>query len=357
MKRLNRAEQQERTRAAVLTAAREEFTARGYRDAKVDSIAERAGLTRGAVYSNFPGKRALYFAVLAEAAEHPAEVPHAEPGNTPADALGALARAWVAGLPLADAGPDGARLGTALLPEVLADERTRRSYAQLTSLNATLLGLSLEALQPVGAPPARMVRVAAAALTTLHGAGQMAAAAPGFLEPFDIVRACEQLAALDLGDHWRPPAISPPPQAADARWDPPPAVDLVRGDPARLAGDGVIAVLGLHRAGHAEHALRAAPPGARVTAVLVTSDPAELDPLARLTIADLATRLRRAVPARAWPRLQVVTDPSGALAAAAGVHPIADDTTTAVRVTSGRITTRAEGLGAGHSAATASVRA
>ena len=56
---------QERNRAAVLAAARAEFVERGFRDAKVDVIAARAGLTRGAVYSNFPSKRALYFAVLA----------------------------------------------------------------------------------------------------------------------------------------------------------------------------------------------------------------------------------------------------------------------------------------------------
>src|SRR4029450_31098 len=60
-----RAEMQERNRAAVLAAARAEVVERGFRDAKVDVIAARAGLTRGAVYSNFPGKRALYFAVLA----------------------------------------------------------------------------------------------------------------------------------------------------------------------------------------------------------------------------------------------------------------------------------------------------
>ena len=55
---------QERNRAKVLAAARAEFVERGFRDAKIDVIAARAGLTRGAVYSNFPGKRALYFTVL-----------------------------------------------------------------------------------------------------------------------------------------------------------------------------------------------------------------------------------------------------------------------------------------------------
>src|SRR4051795_6090115 len=98
MVRLTRAQQQERTRAAVLAAAEEEFAERGYRDAKVDRIAERAELTRGAVYSNFPGKRALYFAVLADDAER---APRPErPGRTPSEALGAFARAWLARLPL-----------------------------------------------------------------------------------------------------------------------------------------------------------------------------------------------------------------------------------------------------------------
>jgi len=44
-----RAEMQERNRAAVLAAARAEFVERGFRDAKVDVIAARAGLTRGEV--------------------------------------------------------------------------------------------------------------------------------------------------------------------------------------------------------------------------------------------------------------------------------------------------------------------
>lgn len=69
MVRLTRAQQQERTRAAVLVAARREFAEYGYGEAKIDRIAERAELTRGAVYSNFAGKRALYLAVLADAVE------------------------------------------------------------------------------------------------------------------------------------------------------------------------------------------------------------------------------------------------------------------------------------------------
>ncbi|MFB9905788.1 TetR/AcrR family transcriptional regulator [Allokutzneria oryzae] len=352
MTRLSRAQTQERNRAKVLAAARAEFAERGFRDAKIDSIAERAGFTRGAVYSNFPGKRALYFAVLADLAENAPAPRHAEPGRTAREALGALARAWVARLPLADIGErDGsARLGMDLMPEIATEVRTRLPFAQLMRLNAILLGLALERMEPPGTPDGRMVRVAEATLTTLHGASQMAAAAPGFVEPFNVVKACERLAELDLGDRWPTPPIIPQARRVDEPWSPPVATDALRGEPARLAGDGAVAVLGLHRLSAAEEAVRAARPGDTITVVVVTGDPAELTPLARLTLADFWHCLRQAFPHSAWPGLHVVFDSAGSLAAAAGVPAVSDGTEVAVRIDNGRIVARAEGYGACHAA-------
>ncbi|ASO21705.1 AcrR family transcriptional regulator [Actinoalloteichus hoggarensis] len=364
MARLNRAETQERNRARVLAAARAEFADHGFRDTKVDAIAERAELTRGAVYSNFPGKRALYFAVLAETAGQQLEPSYREPGRTPREALGALARAWVTRLPLADTEEShgAARLGTELLSEVLGERRTRLPFAQLLQLDALLLGLALENLtRPHPTPrddlarlptswrawPGRLVRVAETVLTTLHGASQLAAAAPGFLEPFNVVKACEQAVDLDLDDGWTVPPFLTQAEAVDAAWTPQAATDLVRDAPA-VFDDGVVAVLGLHRLAAAEDAVRALPAGSRVTAVLVTSEPGELAPLARLVLADLAGCLRQAFPESAWPRLQVVLDESGALASAAGVPAVSDGTEVAVRVEAGRIVARADGRGACH---------
>jgi AcrR family transcriptional regulator len=350
MARLTRAQAQERNRSRVLAAAREEFTERGFRDAKVDRIAERAGLTRGAVYSNFPGKRALYFAVLADLAERSPRPPHPESVRTDREALGAFARAWLTRLPMAtDEEHGAARLGMDLMPEIASGERTRRPFAQLLKLNAILLGLALERLRGQG----RRVRAAEAVLTTLHGASQLAAAAPGFAEPFDIVDVCESLAGVDLDDGWAPPHAPwiPPARPADRPWSPPHAVDAVRGEPARLTGDGVVAILGLHRLEAIEEAVRAAPPGAGVTAVLVTGEPGELAPLARLAVADLRNCLRQSFPPPVWPRLQVVHDETAALAAAAGVPAVSDATETAVRVTAGRVTAHADGHGACHAAA------
>ncbi|MDF2711111.1 MAG: putative transcriptional regulator, TetR family [Nonomuraea muscovyensis] len=379
MGRLTRAEQQQRTRARVLAAAREEFAEHGFDAARVDGIAERAELTRGAVYSNFPGKRALYFAVLAELADASGgllgdsfgspsggrfDEAFTGAGRTVRDALAAFARAWVARLPLAtDDRHDDARLGRDLMPVIVSDELTRRPFAQLVRLDALLLALALENLASYGpaasygpggvAAGGRMVRVAQAALTMLHGASRLAAAAPGFAEPFDVVTACGRLAGLDLDDAWHAPTAVTPALPADEAWDPPPALDAVRGAPALLTDDGVVAVLGLHRLAAAEEAVRATPPDTPVTAVLVTGQADELAPLARLAVAGLRHCLRQAVPPAAWPRLQVVHDPSGVLAAAAGVPAVSDGTEVAVRVVGGRIVARADGLGACHAAATA----
>jgi AcrR family transcriptional regulator len=340
MARLSRAETQELNRAKVLVAAQEEFAERGFRDAKVDTIAERAELTRGAVYSNFPGKRALYFAVLADLAERTVWPAHAQPGHTLRSAVGAFARGWV--------GRDSsAWLGADLMSEVRSDEGVRRAFSSLLGLDALLLALAMERLappeSPPGAPPARLVRMAETVLTTLHGARQLAVSAPGFVEPFDVVSACEALAGLVLSDFWVPPSVVPGVQVVDEPWSPPAAVDLVSGGPVELGADGVVVVLGLHRLVSAETAVRVS---SSATVVLVTSSPAELIPLTRLVVADVAGCLRQAFPAAAWPLLRVVCDSAGSVAAAVGLSGVSDATEAAVLVEGGRIVARAEGFGA-----------
>jgi len=64
VKRLTRAEQNERNRSLVLDAARAIFLARGYHAATVEEIAEEAGFSRGVVYSQFGNKPDLFLALL-----------------------------------------------------------------------------------------------------------------------------------------------------------------------------------------------------------------------------------------------------------------------------------------------------
>jgi AcrR family transcriptional regulator len=63
-KRLNRAEKKAATRADLLTAAARVFARRGYNGASVEEIAEEAGYSHGAVYSNFDGKADLFLTVF-----------------------------------------------------------------------------------------------------------------------------------------------------------------------------------------------------------------------------------------------------------------------------------------------------
>lgn len=53
-----------RTRARLLDAAFDVFAEQGVRAASVETIAERAGFTRGAFYSNFSSKEELFFALM-----------------------------------------------------------------------------------------------------------------------------------------------------------------------------------------------------------------------------------------------------------------------------------------------------
>lgn len=58
-----RAERGEATRAALVSAARELFTERGYASVGTGEVVERAGVTRGAMYHHFGDKRELFRAV------------------------------------------------------------------------------------------------------------------------------------------------------------------------------------------------------------------------------------------------------------------------------------------------------
>jgi AcrR family transcriptional regulator len=63
-RRTRRQERREQTRTALLDAAERLWAERGIHGASLDEIATAAGLTKGAVYSNFAGKTDLLLALL-----------------------------------------------------------------------------------------------------------------------------------------------------------------------------------------------------------------------------------------------------------------------------------------------------
>lgn len=62
--RLTRAESRERTRARIIEAATRLFLKGGFRATSLEQVAEEAGYTVGAVYSNFDGKTEMGIAVI-----------------------------------------------------------------------------------------------------------------------------------------------------------------------------------------------------------------------------------------------------------------------------------------------------
>jgi AcrR family transcriptional regulator len=64
MARLTQAERRQHTRDGLISTAHGVFLERGFHGASLDEIAEQAGYSKGAVYSNFASKDELFLAVL-----------------------------------------------------------------------------------------------------------------------------------------------------------------------------------------------------------------------------------------------------------------------------------------------------
>ena len=86
-----------RTRAALLEAARQLIRERGHEHTTLRAVAERAGMTSGAIYGNFRNRDDLFIA-LGQAYWTPVK-PKIRPDSTFAEKMRALAEAYVAAIP------------------------------------------------------------------------------------------------------------------------------------------------------------------------------------------------------------------------------------------------------------------
>ncbi len=91
------AERTEATRAALIAAARTLFAERGYAAVAMEGVVAAAGVTRGALYHHFRGKRDLFEAVFELVEQEITEdiAVKALTGRDPLDALRAGARAFL----------------------------------------------------------------------------------------------------------------------------------------------------------------------------------------------------------------------------------------------------------------------
>lgn len=86
------------TRDALIDAAAEVFTEKGYAGASLEEIASAAGFTRGAIYSNFSGKEELLLAVIDRDFDKELdayrEVVDQQPGESPLERAAQAVTVW-----------------------------------------------------------------------------------------------------------------------------------------------------------------------------------------------------------------------------------------------------------------------
>src|SRR5499426_2244171 len=90
-RRKPKGDKRERTRAALLEAARVLIREKGYERTTIEEVARRAGMTTGAIYGNFKNRDELFIA-LGQTYWAPV-TPRIAPNATFAEAMRALAKA------------------------------------------------------------------------------------------------------------------------------------------------------------------------------------------------------------------------------------------------------------------------
>jgi AcrR family transcriptional regulator len=146
-----------RTRAKLLEAARALTRQKGYEHTTMEDIAHRAGMTTGAIYSNFRNRDELFIA-LSEAYWPPIK-PSVTPGADFPEILRALAKATIAAVPDRRAVAVGFLTGRAY---ALSHEELRRQAREKTAKSYDAGATWLRSMVGDGALPFRpeiMVRV------------------------------------------------------------------------------------------------------------------------------------------------------------------------------------------------------
>jgi AcrR family transcriptional regulator len=153
--RRTQAERSESTRGALVQAARKLFAERGYADVGTEEIVRAAGVTRGALYHHFDGKRDLFEAVYERVEAELAErivVGALEAGAAaPLDAMRAGAEMFLQ----ACTEPEAQRIALLDGPAVLGWDRWREIAAKH---GLGLIEASLQAAIEAGAMPDQPVR-------------------------------------------------------------------------------------------------------------------------------------------------------------------------------------------------------
>ncbi|MGA8596098.1 MAG: TetR/AcrR family transcriptional regulator [Bryobacteraceae bacterium] len=132
-RRQPKGDKRDRTRAKLMEAARELIREKGYEHTTLDAIAERAGMTTGAIYGNFKNRDELFLA-LRQTYWAPIK-PKVQPNATLPEILPALADATLAAIPDRRAAAVGRLTGLAY---ALTHEELRAKVAEFTAQSYAL---------------------------------------------------------------------------------------------------------------------------------------------------------------------------------------------------------------------------
>jgi AcrR family transcriptional regulator len=132
-RRQPKGDKRDRTRAKLLEAARSLIREKGFEHATLDAIAERAGMTTGAIYGNFKNRDQLFLA-LGQTYWAPIK-PNVRPRATFPEIMRALADATLAAIPDRSAAAVGRLTGLAY---TLAHEELRAKVTEFTAQSYAL---------------------------------------------------------------------------------------------------------------------------------------------------------------------------------------------------------------------------
>jgi AcrR family transcriptional regulator len=161
--RLNREESQARTKSLLIEAARDEIVKKGFALASVRDIADAAGFSQGAFYSNFPDKEAILLELVQrhqseERAKIDAALSHAH--DDAAKAMAGIEK-WAAAV---NSDPGFAVLAIELQLQALRSPSFAQGYNELNRKHRRALGALVARLFELFGkkPPADPVEIATA---------------------------------------------------------------------------------------------------------------------------------------------------------------------------------------------------
>ena len=149
-------DKRERTRAALLEAARALIREKGHERTTLEKVARRAGMTTGAIYGNFKNRDELFIAL--GQTYWPPVAPRVSPGATFAEAMHAMAKATLAAVDQRAPAAIGRLTGLAY---ALKNAQLRSKVVEITKDSYEFGAEWLSAFDPaeLPMPPEDLVRV------------------------------------------------------------------------------------------------------------------------------------------------------------------------------------------------------